>query len=115
LGQAIREAEHLDSPFTVLQMEFCAADRIRREDRRLWTETLKLAGDVVANAMRPVDVMLSTENSILVLMPHLSPAETAPFGAQIAQEMRRVLRADPGTEIELLDLEAVHRLMSEVR
>jgi hypothetical protein len=110
LAHCVREQAEFGEPFTVVMITFARRDEIQSNDRRLWTESMKLMSDVLHSALRSVDVACEGEEGYLVLMPRTDVKEARAAMAHVGKRSADVLKIDPGMRCEVLDDEAVRLL-----
>lgn len=115
LGHCRRETQEFGTPFTVARLSFAHEEAIRAQDRRLWSESLGLMEDVLASALRSVDLPVRDGEGFLVLLPRTDEAGAQAAMAQVAERARAVLSADLGLVWEVLDEVAIRRLREGAR
>ncbi|MER2269306.1 TackOD1 domain-containing metal-binding protein [Methylobacterium oxalidis] len=110
LHGAIQQQASLKTPFQVLDVRFGDVDMQQRGNPRLWSETHKLALDVMNSSMRDVDIISVEGTGFKVLMPQIDQRSALKFAKHIKSRIAEVLILDPDLKCSLLTADQVAAL-----
>jgi hypothetical protein len=112
VDQGLRLHSRYDKPLTILKIAFTRTDQVRREHgERVLAQARTHALEIVRGELRDTDVVLDTEDNILVYMPETDTGQTETPHRRLIDRIRSTLRVDLGAEASLVAVEELSRLL----
>jgi hypothetical protein len=112
VDQGLRLHSRYDKPLTILKIAFTRTDQVRREHgERVLAQARTHALEIVRGELRDTDVVLDTEDNILVYMPETDTGQMETPHRRLIDRIRSTLRVDLGAEASLVAVEELSRLL----
>lgn len=110
--QGIRLHTRYGKPLTILRVSFARAEQVRRQHGEYaLSQARTQALEIVRGEMRDTDVVLDTEDGILVYLPETAPDQTETPLRRLADRIGTTLRVDLGAETSLVTDEELVTLL----
>jgi len=112
VNQGLRLNSRYDKPLTILKIAFTRVDQVRRQHgERVVAQARTHALEIVRGELRDTDMVLDTEDNILVYMPETDTGQTKTPHRRLIDRIHSTLRVDLGAEASLVTAEELSDLL----
>jgi hypothetical protein len=112
VSQGLRLNSRYDKPLTILKIAFTRTNQVRKQHgERVLAQARAHALDIVRGELRDTDLVLDTEDNILVYMPETDTRQTETPHRRLIDRIHSTLRVDLGAEVSLVDAEELSSLL----
>jgi len=112
VNQGLRLNSRYDKPLTILKIAFTRVDQVRRQHgERVLAQARTHALEIVRGELRDTDLVLDTEDNILVYMPETDTGQTKTPHRRLIDRIHSTLRVDLGAEASLVTAEELSDLL----
>jgi hypothetical protein len=112
VSQGLRLNSRYKKPLTILKIAFTRTDQVRKQHgERVLTQSRTHALDIVRGELRDTDLVLDTEDNILVYMPETDTGQMETPHRRLIDRIGSTLRIDLGAEASLVTAEELSSLL----